>query len=339
VNFTKYAGNPVIPNTHEALSDFRDPKVFHNPVKGGWTMVVTAFDRAYFYHSTDLKSWVKTGEFGPDENWCEGIWECTDLFPLSVNGGEKWVLIVSMGRIGPGPFDRSHRNRGSRTQYFIGSFDGDTFICDTPFDSYEFIDQGYDNFAGVSFDNAERRLLVSWAANWMYADKTPTGEFCGCYSLAKELSLIDTPKGGLRLAQKPVCDGVFTEGAASDGKLPGELFKLTVKGEGAATVSLTNREGQTFRFGVNEENEVFVDRRDAGAKDFSDYFAADWYSVAKAARFYDGSWELELIFDRSIAELAADDYTRIFTMLLFPDSPYTDIAVEGSAELILCKKR
>ena len=55
VNFVKYGDNLVIPNP--GLSDFRDPKLFKNPVLGGWGCVIAAGDRVLFYHSDDLKCW------------------------------------------------------------------------------------------------------------------------------------------------------------------------------------------------------------------------------------------------------------------------------------------
>lgn len=322
VNFTKYEGNPVLPGRER---DFRDPKVFPNPVKGGWSVATVAGDRVRFYHSADLKNWEKTGEFGPEGNYSLGVWECPDIFPLEINGETKWVLLVSMGP--------SRENRGSRTQYFIGDFDGDTFTCDGRFDQVEFIDDGFDNYAGVTFSNTDERILVGWASNWVYATKTPTYDYCGCQTIPRVISLVDTPLGGVRLASKPVSDGFFDAGKPSDGTLPGEVFKLTVTGSGAASVTLGNDKGQTFVFGVNEANEVFIDRRNAGAKDFSEIFADDWFSENAVPRFYDGAWKLELTFDHSVAELFADGGTRTFTLQLYPDTPYTAVTAEENAKI------
>ena len=129
-SFIKYPGNPVIHNTEKP--DFRDPKVFKNP-KGGWTVVLAAGDHVEFYGSEDLLHWQKTGSFGPDGNYSKGVWECPDLFPLALGGREVWVLLVSMGAC--------PENLGSRTQYFLGNFDGETFTCDGSFNKPEFIDR------------------------------------------------------------------------------------------------------------------------------------------------------------------------------------------------------
>ena len=320
VHFIKYEGNPVLPSR---ARDFRDPKIFRNTVKNCWGVVLAAGDRVHFYASSDLKHWEKTGEFGPEGNYSKGVWECPDLFPLEYNGEEKWVLLVSMGR--------NEENHGARTQYFIGSFDGDTFTCDGRFSQPEFIDCGFDNYAGVTFDNAPERILIGWGINWVYANESPTGEYCGDMTLPRTLSLVDTPKGGLRLAGSCKADALFGESVPADGTLPGEVFKLTVTGQGACTVTLSNDAGQRFLFGVNEKNEAFIDRTDAGAKDFSEVFARDWYSAISAPRFYDGAWKLELTFDHSIAELFLDNGTRIFTQVVYPDTPYTAVSATGDA--------
>ena len=323
INFHKYEGNPIIPSN---MPDFRDPKVFKNP-KGGWSVVMSGGDRALFYASDDLKNWRKTGEFGPEGNYSGGVWECPDFFPLTVNGEEKWVLLVSMG-----PF---HDNHGSRTQYFVGDFDGEKFICDGRFDKPEFIDEGFDNYASVSYAGTDKCILVGWASNWVYAREIPTEEegFRSCMTLAREFSLADTPLGGVRIAQKPITGEVFDEGKPSDGTLPGELFRLTVRGEGAGSVTLKNGEGESFTFGVNENNEMYIDRSNAGQKDFNKEFGTDWFSKYATGRLYQGSWEMDLIFDHELTELFIDGGTRALTNLVFPTAPYDQIETSGNASV------
>lgn len=324
VRFTKYPGNPVVPSGRR---DFRDPKIFRNPVRDCWGMVLAAGDHVEFYASQDLKSWEKTGSFGPEGNYSQGVWECPDLFPLTLDGKEIWVLILSMGG--------NEANHGARTQYFTGSFDGDAFICDGRFTQSEFIDAGFDNYAGVTYHNTDQRILVGWAANWVYAHNTPTGEYCCQMTVPRVLSLVDTPKGGVRLAAAPVSDRAFGAAAPYGGRLPGEVFKLTVTGSGACAVSLANGKGQAFTFGVNENNEAYIDRSRAGARSFDQNFARDHYSRLSAPRFFDGGWTLELTFDHSICELFLDHGTRVFTQVLYPDVPYSEVRVDGEAEVLV----
>lgn len=322
VNFAKYRGNPVIPNNE--LPNFRDPKVFRNP-NGGWSAVLAAGDRVFFYASDNLREWRKTGEFGPEGNRFTGVWECPDLFPVSIDGKDKWVLLVSMG-------NRKEVNNGChRTQYFLGQFDGLTFTCDTPRKEPDFLDQGFDNYAGVTYDNAPKRTLISWAADSIYARNLPTGEFCGYMTIPRNIGLVQTRKGGLRLAAYPAV-WPFREEKFSESTLPGELFGIRARGSGAATIRLENRQGQHFDFGVDPKGSFFVDRSEAGTGSFDENFASEAYSKRTVPRYYDGEWEIELCFDHSICELYADHSTRVFTLLMYPDSPYTHVNVtDGDA--------
>ena len=108
--WTKYAGNPVLKTPN--LKDFRDPKVFR--YQDHWIMcAVQPWDhKVSFYKSSDLITWQHLSDFGPAAA-ISGVWECPDLFPLTLNGNECWVLLVSLN---PGGLC------GSGTQYFVGDF-------------------------------------------------------------------------------------------------------------------------------------------------------------------------------------------------------------------------
>lgn len=318
-SFIKYPQNPVIENS--VKQDFRDPKVFENP-GGGWSVVLAAGDHVEFYASKDLIHWRMTGSFGPKGNYSGGVWECPDLFPLDLDGREVWVLLVSMGAC--------PENLGSRTQYFLGSFDGDTFTSDGSFTEPEFIDSGFDNYAGVTYFGTRERILVGWAANWVYANDLPTGEFCGQMTLPRVLSLVDTELGGVRLSGAPVSGKLFGESRPADGSLPGEVFKLTVSGEGAGETVLANGRGEEFRFGVDKDGNIYVDRSRAGIADFNAEFAKPEYGRISAPRFFTGPWTLELTFDRSVCELFADRGTRVFTQLVYPVEPYNGVGTSGN---------
>lgn len=123
--WTKYEGNPVIPNP--GIRDFRDPKVIWDDDSKQWLMVFAAWDHVKIYGSQDLKSWTHLSDFGREWGAHTGVWECPDLFPIQMEGSEetKWVLLLS---INPG-----HINGGSGTQYFVGQFDGTQFILDEDF--------------------------------------------------------------------------------------------------------------------------------------------------------------------------------------------------------------
>ena len=195
--WTPYAGNPVVPNPH--IADFRDPKVIHHKPSGQWVMAVAVFDRIHFYTSPDLKCWTFGSAFGEGQGSHAGVWECPDLFPLSVDGspGEsRWVLIVSISGEGC-----------VRTQYFVGDFDGANFRSENPAETILWSDGGMDNYAAVSWANVPsadgRRLWIGWMNNWAYAWDVPTVGWKGTMTLPREVRLRRMPEG-IRLTQTPV---------------------------------------------------------------------------------------------------------------------------------------
>ncbi len=328
INFTKYENNPVIKNP--GIKDFRDPKVFFNPVRNSWSCVVAAGDRVHFYASPNLIDWVKTGEFGPEGNLCPGIWECPDLFPLKApNGDEVWVLVVSMTI----PLEKG----GPKIQYFLGTFDGDTFICDRPFDDIEWIDPGFDHYAAMSFYSRELqdRIIIGWGSNWGYAEDTPTNEYCGIMTLPRKLSLIDTPKG-IRLSSMPfeTLGKLMSAPVKIDSQkdLASEVFGLRIEGHDEFFVILSNDEDEKLVFGVNKENEIFMDRSQAGDNTFSEIFASQFFSKLEKQRLFSGFVTMEAIFDRSVLEVFADKGTFACTQLVYPRRPYNKVTIVGQAK-------
>ena len=143
--FTKYNGNPIITSN---VPDFRDPHVFWNDEIKKWNMILAAGQQMNIYSSDNLRDWTLESSFGAGYGCHDGVWECPDLMKLRVRGTdkEKWLLICN---INPGgPFG------GSATQYFVGSFDGRKFTCETAPEVTKWMDYGKDHYATVSFDNA-----------------------------------------------------------------------------------------------------------------------------------------------------------------------------------------
>lgn len=324
-HFEKSYLNPVIENP--GIPDFRDPKVFWNPVHRCWGLVLAAQDRVYFYGSQDLKRWEKTGEFGPEGNHANGVWECPDLFPVKYENKVFWILVVSMTKTDEGR---------SRTQYFIGDFDGEKFICTHPSNEAVWLDDGFDNYAGVTFQNYDTPLFMGWAMNWAYASKVPTNEFCGQATLARSLSLCET-KEGYRLAGHVEGLDKFRHMAypvRSGAHLMTETFGLKIKGEGAGKIRLLNSEGQRLEIEVTEET-ITVNRTIAGYREFDEQFMTPEYSMVSAKRRKEGSWDLEVIFDVSVLEVFADGGLNMATVVVYPDTPYDTIKWKGSLEVSL----
>ena len=193
-HFEKSYLNPVIKNP--GISDFRDPKAFWNPVRRCWSLVLAAQDRVFFYASQDMKNWEKTGEFGPEGNHVKGVWECPDLFPIEYKGKNVWVLVVSM--------TKASEDDHCKMQYFLGDFDGEKFLCTYPSDEPRWLDEGFDNYAAVTFQNAKDVLLMGWGMNWQYAAQTPTEEYCGNRQPWRESCPLTEVDGALTLVAAPL---------------------------------------------------------------------------------------------------------------------------------------
>lgn len=137
IRFEKYAGNPVIDNP--GLRDFRDPKLFWNRKRGCWGVAVAAGPCVAFYRSDDLLHWQKTGEFAVTR--LGELFECPDLFFLKTPEGEEIaVLTASMICL--------NGESGCRMQFFLGAFDGETFVERYPAGEALRMDGGYELIAG-----------------------------------------------------------------------------------------------------------------------------------------------------------------------------------------------
>lgn len=322
IHFEKSYQNPVIPNP--GISDFRDPKAFYNPVKNCWSLVLATGDRVHFYKSEDLKRWEKTGEFGPEGNLASGVWECPDLFQVEAEDGRKlWVLIVSM--------TTTTEDGRCRTQYFLGDFDGDKFILKQEEKEPLWIDFGFDNYAGVTFQNLEEPLFLGWAMNWGYANETPTGEYCGQMTLARSLRAVKTEKG-YRLAASFAGLEKYQHSAYPVNHMQ-RLYTDTfgMKVTGTKKITLSNALGQKLVIQVTED-EIFVDRTHAGEHSFHEQFQMPQYCSVRIPRMKrDG--EMELIFDVSVLEVLADDGLIPVSMVAYPEAPYDQVLLEGSGNV------
>lgn len=321
LHFEKTYRNPVIPNP--GLKDFRDPKVFRNRKKSGFGMVLTAGEKVQLWRSQDLINWKKSGEFGEKVNHVDSIFECPDLFAVTSqeDGRTLWALPVSM------PFAEHYRKAVS--QYFLGDFDGETFYCQQPWEEPLWLDYGFDYFAGTTFQNYPQPVMMGVAMNWLYALQTPTGEYRGQISFPRKLSLMKT---GLGYRLKSSFWGLEKYKAASfeiqESWYPSaETFGLILEG-GAWRVTLQNRKGNSLVVEVTDE-EVIVDRSNAGLKDFDENFASPRYSAVRVPRFTEGDSHTELLFDVSVLEVLAEDGLIPVTMAVYPEIPYDRMLLEG----------
>jgi len=350
LSFTHYRDNPVLKNP--GIRDFRDPKVLRDTQRQRWLMSLAAQDRIHFYTSNNLRQWEFLSDFGAQLGAHEGVWECPDLFPIKIQGRdeEKWVLLVSINPGGP--------NGGSATQYFVGDFDGTTFTLDPQFaqqlarDGAAWLDWGRDNYAGVLFNHVPgpHPVMIGWMSNWDYADQVPTSDWRGGATIARELELDHNGSQWL-LKSRPVSTlaayyhphrqvsrqgRIEAETALLDaGEI--DLEKAVIRadlqdlGRGIYTFTLGNPLGQTLSFGIDtKRQQLFTDRRKAGAGGFSDRFAnavstAPLPAPARHARF-------EIVLDRASIELFFNDGERVMSHLFFVDAPFSRLSLSSNTD-------
>jgi len=184
-SFTKYAGNPVLP---QVTGGNRDPKVmWHEPTKR-WVMVLyvelpNRGHTVHFYTSPNLKDWTLASIIDGIRG-SNYLYECPDFFELPVDGDPKnrrWVLL------------------GANSEYAVGTFDGARF---TPEHSRLSGHRGQGFYAPQTFSDIPstdgRRIQIGW-----YQTETKGMSFNQSMTLPLELRLSKTPEGP-RLTFSPV---------------------------------------------------------------------------------------------------------------------------------------
>lgn len=349
--WTKYAGNPVLPNA-EKIRDYRDPKVIWDEARNQWLMVLAAKDRLRFYASKNLKDWTYLSDFGNEYGDRAGVWECPDIFPLRVEGSDaiKYVLILSLNPGAP--------NGGSGTQYFVGDWNGKEFIIDPAFEKDiqngkgVWMDYGRDNYAGVTWSNIDprkgRRLFLGWMSNWDYAREVPIETWRGAMTIPRTLTLHKTA-AGYRLQNRPVREVEYLAKAshslpkktfANSYLLTGEVPFKVVQSRIQFTIDrskttaqefglrIFNKAGEEYRVGYDAKTKrFFSDRTESGDLGFSDKFAAEKHNTEMLTAGQETSENADLIkfdilLDRASAETFINDGSIAVTDIFFPNEEY-----------------
>ncbi|WP_067841456.1 glycoside hydrolase family 32 protein [Amphibacillus sediminis] len=341
----KYHGNPVL--TDDTLIDFRDPKVFWDQTRGLWIMVLATGQSVRFYSSKNLKEWQFESQFGDDRGYQKGVWECPDLFQLPVEGSDKtrWVLLVSVG-------DNPEYQTGSKTQYFVGEFDGKTFKPEHV--DVRWLDHGKDNYAGVSFSdipsNDGRRIYMGWMSNWRYANQVPTKGWRGQMTFPRCLSLQEH-HGQCMIRQLPVkeIERYARQVSMIDRKRiePSQPYHIKLD-EGCVDVKLKldiaraqlliltckhTADQETIITFNGSTQEVSLQRQD-----YSHGKLPDLFEATQSMPFY-GNPELNirLIIDAASIELFTDDGLQALTSLIYPDQPCQELVItsqNGDTQLL-----
>ncbi|MCY8693768.1 GH32 C-terminal domain-containing protein [Bacillus inaquosorum] len=349
--WTKYAGNPVIPNPGK--KDFRDPKVFWYEKENKWVMLLAAGDRILIYTSKNLKQWTYASEFGQGQGSHGGVWECPDLFELPVDGNpnqKKWVMQVSVGN--------GAVSGGSGMQYFVGDFDGTHFKNENPSDKVLWTDYGKDFYAAVSWSDIPssdgRRLWLGWMSNWQYANDVPTSPWRSAASIPRELKL-KTLTGGVRVIQTPVKELQTIRGTSKKWKnqtispasqnvlagLSGDAYELHAEFQvspGSAPefgFKVRTGENQFTKVGYDRKNtKLFVDRSESGNVTFNPTFNTGIQTAP--LKPVNGNIKMRIFVDRSSVEVFGNDGQQVITDIILPDRSSKGLelyAVNGGVKL------
>lgn len=337
--WTKYEGNPVIGNETN-IKDFRDPKVMWHQATNKWVMSLVAGDHAKFYSSPNLKDWTLMSEFGKDKGAHGGVWECPDLFPLTIPDSDetKWVLFISTNPGGP--------NGGSGTQYFVGDFDGTSFTTDQK--DIKWLDYGTDNYAGVTYNGLpdSNRTFIGWMSNWDYGKKTPTEVWRSAMTLPRKLTLIKK-EGDYLLKNYPIktineysYETTMQDTITHNASIVSENFNemrldFTIPGElDDFQINFTNAKENSLKIGYKKENNTFfIDRSESGKVSFEPRFA-EAIHTAPGVQTTTKDMTYSIFMDESSIELFVNNGEVVMTEQVFPDTPYTKMTFTSDSGVI-----
>ena len=311
MTFKKYSDNPILTSN---LPDFRDPKVLWNDEASHWNLILAAGQQMNIYSSKNLKDWKFESSFGEGYGNHGGVWECPDLLKM----GDKWLLICN---INPGgPFG------GSATQYFVGSFDGHKFTCESKPEVTKWMDYGKDHYATVSFSNAPdgRIVVLPWMSNWQYANQVPTQQYRSANGLPRELSLF-TYEGEDYVCVKPSPEVFAAFEQKPTGSLQSAAYLEVTNIKSNASIVLSNDKDEKVTMVYDEKTKTFsMDRTESGLTDFNNDFKAK-----TTAPTYGTIKKLQIFVDNSSIEAFDADGKMSMTNLVFPNKPYDKILAKG----------
>ena len=309
--FKKYVNNPILTSD---VPDFRDPNVFWNEEVKQWNLILAVGQQMNIYSSKNLKDWKYESSFGEGYGNHGGVWECPDLLKM----GDKWVLICN---INPGgPFG------GSATQYFVGSFDGHKFTCESKPEVTKWMDYGKDHYATVSFSNAPdgRIVVLPWMSNWQYANQVPTQQFRSANGLPRDLGLYSY-NGEDYVSVKPSPEVFAAFEKKPSGRLQSAAYIEVTNIKSNASIVLSNDKGERVTMVYDGKNATFsMDRTESGVTDFHSDFKAK--TVAPTNGIIKS---MQIFIDRCSIEAFDTEGKVAMTNLVFPSKPYDKIIVKG----------
>lgn len=335
-----YEGNPVLTLESEA----RDPKIFWSSEHHEWIMILAhALEHEMLiFSSPDLKEWTLQSHFGKGLGAQDGVWECPDLFELSVEGSteKKWVLLCNLN---PGGI-----HGGSATQYFVGDFDGKVFTPDLDADGNvptKWLDFGKDHYATVSFSDAPdgRRAVIGWMSNWQYAAEVPTLQYRSANTLPREMGLFRGEDSQLYVSSVPspellsLRQGEVKRVQNKSITNAPQSFAIPELCEIQLTIAPLKADAISFRISNNLDEHVDLvysisdgklsfDRRESGLVSFSQDFPCITYAPVMSS---DDTLTLRIFIDRSSIEVFGNNGRFTMTNLVFPNAPYSTLSIQS----------
>ena len=294
--FTKYEKNPIIPHI---IGGNRDPKVQWSDELGKYTLSLYLDGVDYcIFQSDNLLDWEKIADVKtPLDN------ECTEFYPLPINGGVKWVFS------------------GAHDSYIIGEIKNGTFVPEQDNLPYH-IGPGCSYAAQTFSGTGDRRIKMPWGQN-----RAPGAVFNSQMGIPVEMFLKNVD-GTIRLGSLPVketellecaawnCDALETKGAQISLGKPVDKAALRVKMEiDPASDDFTfSCFGMEIKF--SPKNNTYT------------------HGPCTAPLSYDGEMNVDMIFDTLGAEIFADNGLVYSTIGQVADrSGLIGIACEGYAKL------
>lgn len=360
--FTSFEGNPVMPNPDaDNKPAFRDPKIFWDDDTEQWVTVMAEGTYIGFYTSVDLKTWTFVSTFSPVASGVDlGTLECPDLFQLNLDGdaaARGWVLAVGANGYNYG--------KTTGTAYWSGTWDGTNF---TPTTSVpQWLDEGPDFYATVSWENPDdkfgSRYAIGWMNSWNYASYLPYyGDFEGQQSLAREIKyqtingtpmLVSLPVSGYAdLFAGPVsADGTEITTDPATASLPADLaggayvIQATVSkadGDDGNTVYFRIKSDGTYNTTVGYDfanSQLFLVRdSDGSASDVLTSDAKQTWDVTRTATNPAGgdTVQLTIYVDWNSVETFVNGGVAALSALIYPNQDAEDIeVVSDSGKLTL----
>ncbi|KAJ5853789.1 hypothetical protein N7534_006332 [Penicillium rubens] len=316
--------------------EFRDPFLFWHEESEQWVVIaaLAAIHKFVIYTSHNLKDWNLASEFGP-YNAQGGVWECPGIFQLPLDGGKstKWILTAALNPSGP------PGTVGSGNQYFVGTFNGTTFIPDA--DSVysgnttaNWMDWGPDFYAAAGYNGLpiDAHVQIGWMNNWQYGANIPPSTWHGATTIPRHLTLktigdkhpkedwssILSKRAAYSHKYNAVQEGSHYVGTTGETmkinlsfSAASKASKFAIAVRGSADFTEQTLVGYDF-----VKKQVFVDRTKSGDVSFDNTFASVYRGPLAAG--VDGMVNLSIFVDRSSVEVSGGQGETTLTAQIFP---------------------